>query len=188
MGIVRDEVVAGPAEEFTEPPTDRSKGHDADRTIREAVDRQRGVYHSRSRGLWIKGETSGATQQLMGIDTDCDRDALRFRVRQKEPGFCHTDSWSCWGEDWHLQELERIIQSRQRNAPDGSYTKKLFENPELLQSKLVEEARELAEASSPGDVRWEAADLMYFLLTSMAEQDVTLADVEEELKKRHRNG
>lgn len=154
-------------------------------SLREAVDRRRGVYKSRSRGLWVKGETSGATQELMGIDVDCDRDALRFRVRQNEPGFCHTDHWSCWGEDWNLSQLERVIQSRREDAPDGSYTRRLFENPELLGEKLVEEAKELAEADAVEDVRWEAADLMYFLLTAMAEKDVTLADVERELKQRH---
>ena len=47
-----------------------------------AVERRVGAYHSRTRGLWVKGETSGATQELLKIDLDCDRDALRFTVRQ----------------------------------------------------------------------------------------------------------
>jgi len=38
------------------------------------------VYYSRNRGIWIKGETSGATQDLLGIDLDCDRDTLQFTV------------------------------------------------------------------------------------------------------------
>ena len=41
------------------------------------------------RGLWVKGETSGATQELLRIDLDCDRDGPRFVVRQHRPGFCH---------------------------------------------------------------------------------------------------
>lgn len=154
-------------------------------SVREAIDRQRGVYQSRSRGLWVKGETSGATQELVGIDVDCDRDALRFRVKQDDPGFCHTDSWSCWNSDWNLSDLERIIQSRREDAPEDSYTNKLFQNPDLLEEKLLEEAGELAEADSFDEVQWEAADLMYFLLAAMAEQDVTLADVEQELERRH---
>src|SRR5205823_13620123 len=51
-------------------------------SLREAVRSRRGVYHSRARGLWIKGETSGATQELLRVDLDCDRDCLRFTVRQ----------------------------------------------------------------------------------------------------------
>ncbi len=43
-------------------------------SIREAVRRRMGIYQSRSRGLWVKGETSGATQELLRIDLDCDRD------------------------------------------------------------------------------------------------------------------
>lgn len=39
-----------------------------------------GVYHSRNRGIWIKGESSGATQDLLGIALDCDRDTLQFTV------------------------------------------------------------------------------------------------------------
>lgn len=55
-------------------------------SIREAVRTRQGVYHSRSRGLWYKGLTSGATQMLYRIDVDCDKDALRFTVHQNEPG------------------------------------------------------------------------------------------------------
>ena len=58
-----------------------------------------GVYHSRSRGLWVKGATSGATQELLRIDADCDRDCLRFTVRQQPPGFCHLNTRTCWGAE-----------------------------------------------------------------------------------------
>lgn len=44
----------------------------------------RGVYYSRSRGgLWRKGDSSGAVQELVRLDIDCDSDALRFTVRQR---------------------------------------------------------------------------------------------------------
>ena len=56
--------------------------------LRAALEQDRGVYRSRSRGLWVKGATSGATQELLRIDADCDRDCLRFTVRQQPPGFC----------------------------------------------------------------------------------------------------
>ena len=40
------------------------------------------MYQSRSRGLWVKGESSGATQDLLRVKYDCDRDTLCFVVRQ----------------------------------------------------------------------------------------------------------
>lgn len=51
-------------------------------SLREAVKQQVGVYWSRKRGLWVKGATSGATQQLHRISVDCDRDLLVFHVTQ----------------------------------------------------------------------------------------------------------
>jgi phosphoribosyl-AMP cyclohydrolase len=115
-------------------------------SVREAVRRRMGVYQSRSRGLWVKGETSGATQDLIRIDLDCDRDSPRFVVRQRGPGFCHLDTRTCWGEDAGLGRLERTLASRKAAAPEGSYTAKLLADPALLGAKLREEAGELAEA------------------------------------------
>jgi phosphoribosyl-ATP pyrophosphohydrolase/phosphoribosyl-AMP cyclohydrolase len=152
-------------------------------SVRQAVDRRRGVYHSRARGLWIKGEQSGNLQDLIRIDLDCDRDTLRFVVRQQGAGFCHTGSRTCWGEDWGLPQLIRRLKSRAQTAPHGSYTKSLLDDPDLLRAKLVEEAGELAEATE-GEVAREAADLMYFALTAMTRAGVDLADVERELDLR----
>jgi phosphoribosyl-ATP pyrophosphohydrolase/phosphoribosyl-AMP cyclohydrolase len=67
-------------------------------SLRRAVRTRRGVYRSRSRGLWIKGDTSGCHQDLLRVDLDCDRDALRFTVRQHGSGFCHKKTWTCWGD------------------------------------------------------------------------------------------
>ena len=55
-------------------------------SLNEAIRLGKGVYWSRKRGLWLKGETSGATQELVSIAIDCDGDTLRFAVRQKSPG------------------------------------------------------------------------------------------------------
>lgn len=67
-------------------------------SLRQAVETRRGVYRSRSRGLWVKGETSGCQQDLLRVDLDCDRDAMRFLVRQHGSGFCHKNTWTCWGD------------------------------------------------------------------------------------------
>jgi phosphoribosyl-ATP pyrophosphohydrolase len=152
-------------------------------SVKQAVTKRRGVYRSRRRGTWIKGETSGATQDLVAVDLDCDRDALRFTVRQHGAGFCHTDTWTCWGDDAGLPRLERVLRARRDEAPEGSYTRRLLDDPALLRSKLLEEAAELAEAEREG-VAHEAADVVYFTMTAMARAGVSLSDVEAELDRR----
>ncbi len=53
-------------------------------------------YWSRSRGaLWRKGETSGHTQQIVEIRTDCDQDAIELVVEQIGPA-CRTNRRSCF--------------------------------------------------------------------------------------------
>lgn len=154
-------------------------------SVREAVRSRRGVYWSRSRNkLWVKGEESGATQELLGVSLDCDRDALRFIVRQTTPGFCHEHTWTCWGEDRGLGGLARRLRDRADIAPEGSYTKRVLEDPKLLRAKLIEEARELGAARGTDQVVWEAADVFYFTLVSLARAGVPLADVEAELDRR----
>jgi phosphoribosyl-ATP pyrophosphohydrolase len=153
-------------------------------SLRAALERGQGVYHSRSRGLWVKGATSGAVQELLRVDADCDRDCLRFTVRQQPPGFCHRNTRTCWGPDRGLGELARRLASRRHAAPPGSYTAKLFDDPALLGGKLCEEARELAEATAQDHVIHEAADVLYFTLTTLARHRVDLAEVEAALDRR----
>lgn len=147
----------------------------------------RGVYWSRSRqGLWRKGDTSGSWQALHSIETDCDSDALRFRVVQHgdPPAFCHFNRRACWRADGGLGALERTLVARKAAAPPGSYTARLFNDPVLLRNKLVEEAQELAEATSPEDVAAEAADVAYFMLARCVAAGVGVADIESWLDRR----
>jgi phosphoribosyl-ATP pyrophosphohydrolase len=154
-------------------------------SLRAAIDQRRGIYWSRSRAaLWPKGETSGATQQLLRAEADCDRDALRFTVRQSEPGFCHRDTWSCWGPDRGLSALERRLAHRLAGEHDGSYTAAVTRDPARLAAKLTEEAAELAEASNRDEVVWEAADLTYFTSAALARAGVAWSEVLAELDRR----
>jgi phosphoribosyl-ATP pyrophosphohydrolase len=153
-------------------------------SVRDAINHRRGTYHSRSRGLWVKGLTSGNTQKLVNASLDCDRDAIRFVVTQGGKGFCHNDTWTCWGEEWGMANLLRTLTGRVQSAPQGSYTKRLLDDPELLKAKLMEEAQELAQAGNPGEVAHEAADVFYFALVAMARSGVDLATVERALEKR----
>ncbi len=67
----------------------------------EAIDKtiETGKAHfwSRSRGkLWMKGETSGNTLDIVEILTDCDQDAIVMKVNLNGKGACHTGRRSCF--------------------------------------------------------------------------------------------
>jgi phosphoribosyl-ATP pyrophosphohydrolase/phosphoribosyl-AMP cyclohydrolase len=154
-------------------------------SLRASVAEGRGIYWSRSRGeLWRKGETSGAVQDLLRVEADCDRDALRFTVRQASPGFCHEERRSCWAPGSGLQALEERLRDRLAGDGGASYTAKLAANPEKLAAKLAEEAGELAEAMSHDDVVWEAADLTYFTAVALARHGIGWSEVLAELDRR----
>ena len=68
----------------------------------EAIERTlhtgRAVYWSRSRQeYWVKGETSGHTQNVVSLSLDCDADALLMVVNQIGPA-CHTLTPTCFTE------------------------------------------------------------------------------------------
>ncbi len=155
-------------------------------SLTAALESQRGVYWSRSRGLWEKGATSGASQELLSVALDCDRDTLLFRVRQHGPGFCHLETCSCFGGLGGIPTLSRRIRERVHCAPTGSYTHRLLTDDSLLASKVVEEANELVEATEPEAVAEEAADLLYFTLVTLARHGVPLSDVSAVLDRRAR--
>ncbi|MDQ7825279.1 MAG: phosphoribosyl-ATP diphosphatase [Candidatus Eremiobacteraeota bacterium] len=152
-------------------------------SLRKAVAERKGVYHSRGRGIWVKGAQSGNWQELVSITPDCDRDTLLFTVRQHGEGFCHRRSYSCFGEARGLQALEKRIMQKLQKPEEGSYTRRLASEKGLLKAKLLEEAGELARAKGD-EVTAEAADLLYFTMVAMARAGVTLSSVEEELARR----
>jgi len=160
--------------------------YSSSQSLARAIEERRGIYHSRSRGLWVKGQTSGATQELIGVDLDCDRDTLRFTVRQHRPGFCHTGTRSCWGEDHGLDRLQRRLARIAESDDPSSNTRKLLADPGLLAAKLGEEAAELGGATATDQVIHEAADLLYFLLVRATAAGVRLEEIEAELDRRER--
>jgi len=117
-------------------------------SVAESLRSGRGVYHSRKRGLWRKGDTSGDWQELVRVETDCDQDCLSFIVRQQGNGFCHLQTATCFGQYRGLSKLQKTLQSRKQSAPVGSYTARLFSDSKMLNAKIMEEAAELCEASS----------------------------------------
>lgn len=149
-------------------------------------------YHSRRRGLWHKGETSGNTQRLVSLTTDCDSDAILARVDQSGPA-CHEGSMSCFGKGGitptALSELDAVIESRASGTDGNSpgYTVKLLNDRNLRLKKLGEEAAEFVIACADGDRKAaveEAADLVYHTLVALRSVGSGLADVEAVLARR----
>ncbi|CAM1504316.1 Fc.00g019070.m01.CDS01 [Cosmosporella sp. VM-42] len=152
----------------------------SEESILEAVRTQTGVYQSRKRGLWVKGLTSGDTQELLRIGLDCDNDTLKFMVKQKGR-FCHLEQFGCFGDLNGIARLEQTLKSRKESAPQGSYTARLFSDEKLLRAKIMEEAEELCDGKTKENIAFEAADLIYFALTKAVGAGVGLADIEANL-------
>ena len=153
-------------------------------SIRESILTGKGVYQSRKHGLWRKGESSGSTQEVVKIALDCDSDSLEFSVIQHGTGFCHLGRASCFGHLSGLSLLEETLKNRLSSAPAGSYTKRLFNDPDLLRSKIMEEADELCTATTKEEVAFEAADLIYFALTRCIAAGIGISDIERSLDKK----
>lgn len=89
-----------------------------------------------------------------------------------------------------LRELESIIQDRKANPRAGSYTTSLFEaGPKRIAQKVGEEAVEVVVAAlgqTRSDQISELADLFYHTLVLMSHLDLSLEDIEAELRRRHR--
>ena len=154
-------------------------------SLARAIAERQGIYWSRSRqALWRKGATSGNAQDLLRVDLDCDRDALRFIVRQHGAGFCHLERKSCWPSGFDLDDLARTIAERAARPEPGSGTAKLLADPALLAAKLHEEAEELGRAHERADIVHETADVLYLALIAVVRGGGTLADVVAELSRR----
>ena len=55
----------------------------------------RAWFHSRTRGLWEKGASSGNTMEVVEVTLDCDLDSVLLRVKAAGPA-CHTGAESCF--------------------------------------------------------------------------------------------
>ncbi|WP_291161265.1 bifunctional phosphoribosyl-AMP cyclohydrolase/phosphoribosyl-ATP diphosphatase HisIE [Gemmatimonas sp. UBA7669] len=154
-------------------------------------------YHSRSRGLWHKGGTSGNVQRVVSLTADCDRDAVLARVLPAGPA-CHEGTTSCFREEALRAEvfgaLDATIAARQAAiaaapAAEGkpSYTQKLLSDRNLRLKKLGEEAVELATACVDGDrarAAEEVADLVYHALVALRAVGGSVDDVRSVLAAR----
>ncbi|MEZ3115956.1 phosphoribosyl-ATP diphosphatase [Halobaculum sp. MBLA0147] len=89
-----------------------------------------------------------------------------------------------------MAELFATIEDRKRELPEDSYTASLFTHEKganAVLEKLGEETTELVLAAKDGDeaeIRHESADIVYHLLVLLAMEDMTLADLDAELRER----
>ncbi len=154
-------------------------------------------FWSRSRQeLWRKGATSGNTQQVVSIRTDCDKDTLLIDVIKNGPA-CHTGSETCFFEDVVAPETEEfsyeglyeMLLGRKINKKEGSYTTYLFEKGiDKILKKVGEECTEVIIGAKGGDKAetvYEIADLLYHVTVLMIEMGISLEEVTAELAKRH---
>ena len=170
-----------------------------DEAYEKTVETREAWFFSRSRQeLWHKGETSGNTQKVVSIQTDCDSDALVLEVLPSGPA-CHTGEETCFHKSLEkfeeasgynvLTNLIKTIEERQQTMPEGAYTTYLFEKGvDKICKKVGEEASEVIIASKNNDaeeLKWEAADLIYHLLVLLQNQKVSYYDLLQVLQKRH---
>ena len=176
------------------------------RADREALERTVAsgemYYHSRTRGPWHKGATSGNVQHVVSLHADCDGDAVLARVQPAGPA-CHTGAVSCFGTTESpvdragaavFSRLAATITARKAALPiaEGvkpSYTQRLLSDRNLRLKKLGEEAIELAVACADEDrvrAAEEGGDVIYHALVALAAIGVSLDDVARVLDQRAR--
>ena len=171
-------------------------------------------YYSRSRQkLWNKGEESGNKQQVKEISYDCDGDTLLIKVHQTGVA-CHTGTYTCFSGRKLVEETEKglmvveqeqetslatvlndlynVIQERQLNPVEGSYTNYLFEKgQDKILKKVGEEAVETVIASKNNkseEVLYEMGDLWYHCLVLLAYHKLTPDQLLDELMSRRKGG
>jgi phosphoribosyl-ATP pyrophosphohydrolase/phosphoribosyl-AMP cyclohydrolase len=166
--------------------------------------------YSRSRDeIWRKGATSGNVQRVHQLRYDCDGDAIVALVEPAGPA-CHTGERSCFYRDLEgtadpgvdapgvdgepvpvpyeaLPVLERTLAERRAQRPAGSYTVELLDDPQLIGSKVKEEAGEVvkaAAAESEERVAEEVADAIYHMAVLLVSRGVSMAEVLQVLNGR----
>jgi phosphoribosyl-AMP cyclohydrolase / phosphoribosyl-ATP pyrophosphohydrolase len=154
------------------------------------------TFWSRSRQeLWVKGATSGNFLELVSIHADCDHDSLLVLARPRGPA-CHRGTDSCFDDGAtvipdlaFLARLERVVEQRERDRPDGSYTTTLLSaGTRHIAQKVGEEGVETALAAAAGsddELCNETADLLYHLMVLLRSRALPFGRVIATLRDRH---
>lgn len=170
--------------------------------IKETIDSGYATYYSRSRkSLWKKGETSGNLQKVIDIKVDCDEDSIIYSVIEEGPA-CHTGAVSCFYRSIYigniqkpdsyeiLHQLYKLSQDRKKNLPENSYITSLFKKgSDKIIQKVGEEAIETVIALKNKDkqeIIMETADLLFHLIVALADADIELSEIQQELLRRYK--
>jgi len=163
-------------------------------------------YFSRSKQrIWKKGESSNHTQEVKDVLLDCDADTLILKIKQNGVA-CHTGRKSCFftsvTQDKVVLEKEvdtdaiygvvdtlyhTILERKNADDSQKSWTKKLLNDQELMLSKIREEADEVCVAiheESDEQIIYESADLLYHTLVGLGYRDISPDRVKQELARR----
>ena len=161
---------------------------------KKTVETGKVTFFSRTRQeLWTKGETSGNFLHVVDIKNDCDNDTLLIYVNPDGP-VCHTGADTCWNESnenpiMFFLSLQRFIEKRKKELPDGSYTTSLFKDGcHRMAQKVGEEALEaVIEAVAGNNERliYEASDMIYHLIVLLTSKGLSIEDIAKELQVRH---
>lgn len=178
-------------------------------SLTRTIETKEAWFWSRSRSrLWHKGETSGHTQRVRRILVDCDSDALTLLVTPTGPA-CHTGEQSCFHNELQetdgmqeeiadresdlgavLNDLYALVESRNRERPEGSYTTYLFDQGlDKILKKVGEESSETIIAAKNQDrevLAREVSDLLYHLIVLMVQCGLSLEQVRDELVSRRK--
>ncbi|WP_291425709.1 bifunctional phosphoribosyl-AMP cyclohydrolase/phosphoribosyl-ATP diphosphatase HisIE [Deinococcus sp.] len=171
--------------------------------VKRTLDTREATYYSRSRQeQWVKGATSGHTQNIVSVLADCDGDSLLYRVEQTGPA-CHTGAYSCFftplleeqaeqtpdsGLDRTLERVYATIVERLATLPENSYVARLHAGGlDRVLKKISEESGEVLLAAKNHDraeLATEVADLLFHTLFAMAEIGVSPSEVAAVLQGR----
>ncbi|KAK9840342.1 hypothetical protein WJX74_007902 [Apatococcus lobatus] len=184
--------------------------------VQQTLLSRRATFYSRSRReQWCKGDTSGNHINVLGMYLDCDKDALIYLGDPVGPS-CHTGAHTCWftelQQEPHGLRLEgehtsgrhvprttlyaleatiaerRAAMSQQQPGEKPSWTAKLLSKPELLCSKIREEAGELCQTLEENEgsdrAASEMADLLYHSMVLLNLQEVPMEKVLSKLRQR----
>lgn len=163
-------------------------------SLQITLDTKKVTFFSRSKNrLWTKGEISGNYLTVKNIIGDCDDDSIIVYAEPAGPT-CHTGNYSCFGlqkkNPDFLKYLFELIKDRKLKMPEGSYTTKLFRQGEnRIIQKVGEEAVETVIAAKNHDkneIINEVSDLVYHLFVMLADQEIELDEITENLRRRHK--
>ena len=166
-----------------------------EKAFEKSIESGKATFWSRSREkLWIKGESSGNYQYIKNIKVDCDQDTLLLLVSPEGPA-CHTGKRSCFYRSLgksqaFYNKLYQIIVDRKEMPKMNSYTSNMLKKGiDRIGKKVIEEAGEVVIAGKNEDkeeIIYETADLIYHLFILLVLYNISLEDIDNELKERHK--